>query len=56
MHIVVVCGTNRNGALSRLLAAEVAESYRSDTWGANNLLTNASMLGGTSGLCVWIDP
>ena len=28
MHIVVVCGTNRNGALSRLLAAEVAESYR----------------------------
>lgn len=29
MHIVVVCGTNREGALSRLLAAEVAESYRS---------------------------
>ncbi|MCA9151158.1 MAG: NAD(P)H-dependent oxidoreductase [Planctomycetales bacterium] len=28
MHIVVVCGTNREGALSRLLAAEVAESYR----------------------------
>lgn len=28
MHIVVVCGTNREGALSRLLAAEVAECYR----------------------------
>ena len=28
MHIVVVCGTNRAGALSRLLATEVAESYR----------------------------
>jgi chromate reductase len=28
MHIVVVCGTNREGALSRLLANEVAESYR----------------------------
>ena len=28
MHIVVVCGTNRDGALSRLLAQEVAESYR----------------------------
>ena len=28
MHIVVVCGTNRDGALSRLLATEVAESYR----------------------------
>lgn len=28
MHIVVVCGTNREGALSRLLAKEVAESYR----------------------------
>jgi len=28
MHIVVVCGTNREGALTRLLAAEVAESYR----------------------------
>lgn len=28
MHMVVVCGTNRDGALSRLLAAEVAESYR----------------------------
>ena len=28
MNIVVVCGTNREGALSRLLAAEVAESYR----------------------------
>ncbi|MEC8557968.1 MAG: NAD(P)H-dependent oxidoreductase [Planctomycetota bacterium] len=27
MHIVVVCGTNRDGALSRLLAQEVAESY-----------------------------
>ena len=28
MHIVVVCGTNRTGALSRLLATEVAETYR----------------------------
>ena len=28
MHIVVVCGTNRDGALSRLLATEVSESYR----------------------------
>jgi len=28
MNIVVVCGTNRDGALSRLLATEVAESYR----------------------------
>lgn len=28
MKIVVVCGTNRAGALSRLLAKEVAESYR----------------------------
>ncbi len=28
MHIVVVCGTNRQGSLSRLLAAEVAESYQ----------------------------
>ena len=28
MHIVVVCGTNRDGALSRLLATEIAESYR----------------------------
>jgi len=28
MHIVVVCGTNRDGALSRLLAQEVAETYR----------------------------
>lgn len=28
MHIVVVCGTNRKGALSRNLATEVAESYR----------------------------
>ena len=28
MNIVVVCGTNREGALSRLLAQEVAESYR----------------------------
>lgn len=28
MHIVVVCGTNRDGSLSRLLATEVAESYR----------------------------
>ena len=28
MHIVVVCGTNRDGALSRLLAQETAESYR----------------------------
>ena len=27
MRIAVVCGTNREGALSRLLAAEVAESY-----------------------------
>lgn len=28
MHIVVVCGTNREGALSRLLAQEAAEVYR----------------------------
>ena len=28
MHIVVVCGTNRDGALSRLLAEETAEAYR----------------------------
>ncbi len=28
MHIVVVCGTNRDGALSRSLALEVAETYR----------------------------
>jgi NAD(P)H-dependent FMN reductase len=28
MHIVVVCGTNREGALSRLLAEEAAEIYR----------------------------
>jgi len=28
MHIVVVCGTNRAGALSRLLATEAAETYR----------------------------
>ena len=28
MHIVVVCGTNREGALSRLLAEEAAETYR----------------------------
>ena len=28
MHIVVVCGTNREGALSRLLAQEAAEAYR----------------------------
>ncbi len=28
MHIVVVCGTNREGALSRLLAVEAAEVYR----------------------------
>lgn len=28
MKIVVVCGTNREGALSRLLAQEVMESYR----------------------------
>lgn len=28
MHIVVVCGTNREGALSRLLATEAAEAYR----------------------------
>ena len=28
MKIVVVCGTNRAGALSRLLAQEAAESYR----------------------------
>jgi NAD(P)H-dependent FMN reductase len=28
MHIVVVCGTNRDGALSRLLAQETAEIYR----------------------------
>lgn len=27
MHIVVVCGTNREGALSRLLAQEAAEAY-----------------------------
>ena len=28
MHIVVVCGTNREGALSRLLAKEVVLTYR----------------------------
>lgn len=28
MNIAVVCGTNREGALSRLLATEVAASYR----------------------------
>jgi len=28
MHIVVVCGTNREGALSRCLAEEAAETYR----------------------------
>lgn len=28
MHIVVVCGTNREGALSRLLAQEIAASYK----------------------------
>lgn len=28
MKIVVVCGTNREGALSRLLATEVAETYK----------------------------
>lgn len=28
MRIVVVCGTNREGALSRLLAQEAAETYR----------------------------
>lgn len=28
MRIAVVCGTNRDGALSRVLAIEVAESYR----------------------------
>ena len=28
MNIVVVCGTNRDGALSRLLATEVAETYK----------------------------
>lgn len=28
MQIVVVCGTNREGALSRLLATEAAECYR----------------------------
>ena len=28
MKIVVVCGTNRDGALSRLLASEVAQIYR----------------------------
>lgn len=28
MHIVVVCGTNRAGALSRALAEEVAQTYR----------------------------
>lgn len=27
MHIVVVCGTNREGALSRLLAKEICETY-----------------------------
>ena len=27
MHIVVVCGTNREGALSRLLAKEVEQTY-----------------------------
>ena len=29
MHIVVVCGTNREGSLSRLLAKEIVESYES---------------------------
>jgi len=28
MHVVVVCGTNREGALSRLLAAEVVQAYQ----------------------------
>ena len=28
MNIVVVCGTNREGALSRLLATEVAETFK----------------------------
>lgn len=28
MNIVVICGTNREGALSRLLSAEVADTYR----------------------------
>ncbi len=28
MNVVVVCGTNREGALSRLLSAEVAECYK----------------------------
>jgi len=28
MHIVVVCGTNRDEALSRKLAQEIAETYR----------------------------
>lgn len=28
MHIVVVCGTNREGSLSRLLSQEIAESYK----------------------------
>ncbi len=28
MQIVIVCGTNRAGALSRLLATEAAEAYR----------------------------
>ena len=28
MHIVVVCGTNRQGALSRLLAKEAGEAYK----------------------------
>ena len=27
MHIVVVCGTNREGALSRLLATETGQAY-----------------------------
>ena len=30
MHLVVVCGTNRAGALSRLLAQEVASAYTQD--------------------------
>ena len=28
MRITVVCGTNREGAMSRILAAEVSECYR----------------------------
>ncbi len=37
MHIVVVCGTNREGALSRLLATEVAECYRQQGCGVDLL-------------------